>query len=426
MAKEKKAKRSIGQNVNPNSSFLGLSLAKLKHMDVEKKFTFTFMRLLIIMGIAAVAMFVIIAMEFIGMRTMHAQYLESVEQAGEVRFHSVQVQAEVLWAIAEEHQEDKAEHTQLASDNMSEADEHMENLAAVYTDKEDLENLRRLSDEVHNVGRPMITLITEGVADEHEIYQYFEETFEPVMSSYIALVEDISEESVQMADDMWVLARNITVLLIIVAVFVAALAITFLIRAAIMLTASVKQPVTEISAAADEMAKGNLHVDIEYTSDDELGSMANSMRNMSSTLAGIVEDLQDVMSRLGGGDLIHGSRNPDCYIGDFLPVAQEIRKFRASLAGTMGNIKNASTQVNEGATNMSRGAQDLAEGATDQSASVQELTASVTTVVEQTKLLSESVENGARVAREVKASTDEGAEHMAHVIDAMAKITEAS
>ena len=87
MAKEKKPKRKIGQNVNPNSSFFGLSLAKIKHLGVEEKFTFTFLRLLVIIGIAAVLMFVIIGLEFFGMRTMHAQYLKSVEQAGAVPFH---------------------------------------------------------------------------------------------------------------------------------------------------------------------------------------------------------------------------------------------------------------------------------------------------------------------------------------------------
>ena len=298
MAKEKKEKKKskIGQNVNPNSSFMGLSVARLKHMDVEKKFTFTFMRLLIIIGIAAVAMFAIIALEFVGMRTMHATYLKSVEQANETRYHSVLVQSEVLWAIAEEHLDDKAEHTALASENMAEADEHMEELGKTFDDKEDLAELEKLSEEVHNVGKPMIAMITSGEYEENEIYEYFEETFEPAMSAYIELVEHMAEESVESADSMWVLARNVSVILIVLAVIIAAIAIMFLIRAAIMLTASIKTPVLEISGAADEMAKGNLNVEIDYESDDELGQMSSSMRHMSNVLYGIVEDLQDVLS----------------------------------------------------------------------------------------------------------------------------------
>ena len=298
MAKEKKEKKKskIGQNVNPNSSFMGLSVARLKHMDVEKKFTFTFMRLLIIIGIAAVAMFAIIALEFVGMRTMHATYLKSVEQANETRYHSVLVQSEVLWAIAEEHLDDKAEHTAFAAENMAEADEHMEELGKTFDDKEDLAELEKLSEEVHNVGKPMIAMITSGEYEENEIYEYFEETFEPAMSAYIELVEHMAEESVESADSMWVLARNVSVILIVLAVIIAAIAIMFLIRAAIMLTASIKTPVLEISGAADEMAKGNLNVEIDYESDDELGQMSSSMRHMSNVLYGIVEDLQDVLS----------------------------------------------------------------------------------------------------------------------------------
>ena len=426
MAKAKKEKKKIGQNVNPNSSFFGLSLARLKHMDVEGKFTFTFMRLLIIIAVAAVAMFVIIGLEFFGMRTMHATYLKSVEQAGEARYHSLMVQTEVLWALAEEHQDDKVKFCDSAANNMAEADEHMEELAKTYKDQADIEKLRELSAGVHEHGVPFVGMITGGELSHEELYEFFETNFEPSMDAYLQQMSMITEKSVIDAEDMWKLARNISIALIIVSVIIAVIAISFLIRAAIVLTASIREPVLMISGAADEMAKGNLNVNIEYESDDEMGTMAKSMRHMSNVLYGIVEDLQDTLGRLGSGDLVHGSRNPDCYIGDFLPVAQEIRKFRASLNSTMGNIKHASGQVGEGATNMNRGAQDLAEGATDQSASVEELTASVQTVVEQTKALSESVGEGARVAREVKQSTDEGAEHMSHVVESMKKITDAS
>ena len=268
-------------------------------------------------------------------------------------------------------------------------------------------------------------MIREG-ASEDDCYAFFEESVNPAIISYQNLIEHIVEESIEEADGMYRTATTVTIILIIVAVIVAAIAIIFLIRAAIMLTASVKMPVMEIVKAADQMATGDLNATIEYESDDELGTMATSMRNMSSTLYSIVEDLQDVLSRLGGGDLIHGSRNPDCYIGDFLPVAQEIRKFRASLAGTMGEIKTSSDQVSQGAQNMAQGAQDLAEGSTDQSASVQQLTASVANVLEQTETLAEAAGNGNRMAGQVKEQADMGIDKMGQVVEAMESITQSS
>ncbi|MBQ9513269.1 MAG: HAMP domain-containing protein, partial [Lachnospiraceae bacterium] len=407
MAKEKKEKKGsrLLQNVDVNKSFMGLSVAKLKHLDVESKFTFTFMRLLIIMGIAAVAMFIIIGLEFVGVQQMHNRYLYEVEQAEEVQFHIESVSKNVLWAIAEPHHDDKVTFSNTAREMMAEADEHAANLATVFTDEADLAELDRLSAKIHEVGPVLLTMIAEG-ASEDDCYAYFEESLNPALTEYQALIEHIVEESIGEADSMYRTATTVTIILIVVAVIVAAIAIIFLIRAAIMLTTAIKQPVMEIVKAANQMATGDLNATIGYESDDELGDMATSMRNMSSTLYSIVEDLQDVLSRLGGGDLIHGSRNPDCYIGDFLPVAQEIRKFRASLANTMGEIKTSSDQVSQGAQNMAQGAQDLAEGSTDQSASVQQLTASVANVLEQTETLAEAAGNGNRMAGQVKEQAD--------------------
>ncbi|MBR5969048.1 MAG: HAMP domain-containing protein [Lachnospiraceae bacterium] len=424
MAKEKAARPA--KQINPNSSFLGLSAEKLRHMKVERKFKFTFNRLLLIMLVAATAMFVIIGLEFAGLMSMRNTYLYEVEQALETKYSIEATNKYILWAIAEDHQEDKLEFTDGAAEMMGKADEHMENLKTVYSNEADIRELENLSVTLHDIGPAVVAMINSGEYSEEEIYEVFEEQLEPTIAAYQNRVDQVADTALADADSMFYTAVTVTAILIVVGIVVAGIAITFLLKASGILTMSINRPVSEISNAAKEMSKGNLNVEIDYESDDELGEMSDDMRNMSTTLYGIVEDLQDVLSRLGSGDLVHGSRNPDCYIGDFLPVAQEIRKFRASLNGTMGNIKNASGQVNQGATNMSRGAQDLAEGATDQSAAVEELTASVQTVLEQTKALSESVEEGARVAREVKTSTDEGAEHMSHVVDAMAKITEAS
>ena len=427
MAKEKAEKPKKQRNINPNRSMFGISVNKLKDMDVEKKFTYAFVRLLIVLLVAAGLLLVIAILGLVAVRDMHNKYLKQVELAGEMSHYTTEVRAHVLTAISKagSDQAGAIAEGDVASEFMAGVDTAAAELAETFDDMDTLYDLQTKSDAVHQYGRPMLELIASG-ADAQTLLVAYNGDFIQAMDAFQEGVEEVEEIAIGAAEKTYKQIVIIYPLMLGAALIIAVIGVYFLVQTAIMLGAAFLQPIRELNGAANEMARGNLNVDIAYQSQDEMGELAGSMRNMSTVLHGIVEDLQDVLSRLGGGDLVHGSRNPDCYIGDFLPVAQEIRKFRASLNGTMGSIKNASGQVNEGATNMSRGAQDLAEGATDQSASVQELTASVTTVVEQTKLLSESVENGARVAREVKASTDEGAEHMAHVIDAMAKITEAS
>ena len=431
MAKEKAPKaekpKKEKRDLNPDFSMFGISINKLKHLTVEKKFTKTFITLLVVLLVAAGILLAIGGLGVIALRDMHNKYLKQVEYAGEMNHAATEVTAHVLTSISYvgSNPAGAQEEGALAEQYFYVVIEAGNELAAIFDNKELLAELDQKSQAVQAVGPAMLESIAAAESAQDVLVDY-NTSFKPAMESFKETVKAIEEHAIEEAESTYKAMMIFFPIAMVVAIVIAAIGVFFLVKVAYMLGAAFKWPIQELNQAANEMAKGNLNVDIQYESQDELGELAVSMRNMSTTLYGIVEDLQEVLSRLGSGDLVHGSKNPDCYIGDFLPVAEEIRNFRASLAGTMGDIKNASGQVGEGATNMNRGAQELAEGATDQSASVEELTASVQTVVEQTRSLSESVGNGARVAREVKVSTDQGAEKMSEVVAAMTKITDAS
>ena len=66
---------------------------------------------------------------------------------------------------------------------------------------------------------------------------------------------------------------------ILLAVSAAALAATVLL--AFYVTRWLTKPIEEVEEAAQEMAEGNLKIDLQYVSRDELGRMADNMRFMS-------------------------------------------------------------------------------------------------------------------------------------------------
>ena len=426
-AKAKAAKPKKERNINERSSMFGVSVERLRHMDVEQKFTFTFVRLLIVLLVAAGLLLIICILGLVAVRDMHNKYLRQVELAGQMNFSTSEVTSHVLTSFTYVGNDAAAaqEEGKIAEQCFYDVSTAGEELSRIFEDQVLLAELGQKTATVHEYGPPMLQLMAE-TDDVQELLTYYNTGFKPAMEDFKITIEAIEESAAAAAEKTYKQIMWIYPLMIAAALIVAAIGVFFLVRAAIMLGASFKRPIAELSAAADEMSKGNLSVDINYESDDEMGDLANSMRNMSGVLHLIIEDLTDMLQILGRGDLVSRSKHPDCYIGDFVPVVQEIRAFRGTLKDTIGSIKEASGQVGEGATNMNHGAQDLAEGATDQSASVQELTASVSTVVQQTRQLSESVDEGARVAREVKASTDEGAEKMNEVVAAMTKITDAS
>ena len=419
MAQEKK-KRPV-----QTGGGFGINAEQLKHMKVEKKFSHVFNRLLVFMLVASFALIFTVIYCVVQYRTMYTHYYETLEQVAEARGGMQSLAKNVCYVIAAEEEDVALARLDAAHADAGQLGEAIATLKAMYPKSAVVDKTEATYNAVVADAQNWIAMVNEG-ASKHDLYVEFENEIVPGLTELkddILAVQDTANGN---AGSAYIKALVIAIVFSVIAVILV-LALFFTVSdGKKKLTYGIVTPVTEVSQAAEEMSKGNLNLEINYESDDELGGLANSIRTATDVLHGIVADLQDVMHRLGGGDLVHGSKNPDCYIGDFLPIAQEIRSFRDTLAGTMGNIKNASGQVSQGANNMSQGAQDLAEGATDQSASVEELTASVQTVVEQTRVLSESVENGARVARDVKQSTDEGAEHMSHVVQAMAKITEAS
>ena len=404
---------------------LGVNAEKLKHLKVEKKFTYVFNRMTLSIVITSVLLVAIMLYAMIQYSNMYSHYYETESLCGTAKESMQSLSKNCLYIVAATEPNVRLERQGIAVEDSDKLKAALTTLQEMYPTSEFVANAWTDLDQLDIIAQDFMGLVANN-ASELELYTFFEENMLNPLASLRSHIDSMGERAQENAASAFRLTVIIAIVLTVIAVLFLVLLFYTIHDAKKKLTYGIVTPVNEVTNAALQMEEGHLDLEINYESDDEMGALANSMRGTTNVLHGIVADLQDVMHRLGGGDLVHGSKNPDCYIGDFLPIAQEIRHFRDSLAGTMGDIKNASGQVSTGATNMSQGAQDLAEGATDQSASVEELTASVATVVEQTKTLSTSVEEGARVAREVKASTDEGAEHMQHVVQAMAKITEQS
>ena len=416
MAKEKKTS---------GSGAFGINAEKLKHMKVEKKFQYVFNRMIIFIVVATIALAASLVYCIVQYNKMYSHYYETEKQVGIVRATSESLVKNILYTIAATEPAVQEQRTAAAIEDDAAISEGLGILLEMYPDHEILLDAQEKMNYTHSHAGDYIGLMQSG-ATEEELYAYFETN---LLDSLTGLVEDMDLISVEASDNAntaYTIALGIAIAMLIIAAIIVVLLFITIHDAKKKLTYGIVTPVMEVVNAAKQMEEGTLHLNIEYKAQDELGQLADSMNETTNVLDGIVKDLTDILGRLGKGDLVHGSNHPEIYVGDFAPLAQEIREFRNKLAGTMGEIKNASGQVSQGATNMSQGAQDLAEGATDQSASVQELTASVATVVSQTKALAESANEGRRVADEVKTATDQGAEKMGQVVDAMAKITEAS
>ena len=187
------------------------------------------------------------------------------------------------------------------------------------------------------------------------------------------------------------------------------------------ITKILKNPIEEIEEAAEKMAVGDYNIDIDYESKDELGSLANSMRNMSNTTKQIINDSVRVL-----GEVASGNFNIETeveYAGVFKEIEKSVYRITNDLSETMSQINVAAEEVGAASDQVASGSQMLSQGATEQASSIQELSA---TIIEISDKIKDTADNARKAnsltvssARQVK----DGNEQMKQMVKAMEEIS---
>ena len=85
---------------------------------------------------------------------------------------------------------------------------------------------------------------------------------------------------------------------------------------------SITKPIKELDRVAEEVAKGNLREEIKYKSEDELGTLAESLRCTTKSLSEYINEIDTSLAALGKGDLEY--RTDNIFEGDFAAIRDSI------------------------------------------------------------------------------------------------------
>ena len=161
---------------------------------------------------------------------------------------------------------------------------------------------------------------------------------------------------------------------------------------------TILEPLRAVEDVAKELTEGNLHSTLGYHSEDEIGSLAHSMRKSIRILGSYVDDIDRAMKLFAEGNF---DVQPEVeWKGDFVGILNSFMMFEESMAETIKDIQNVSNEVSSSAEQVASSSNDLADGATNQAAVVEELTATVAGV-------SEEVEKNSQSAKEISGRVDE-------------------
>lgn len=222
-------------------------------------------------------------------------------------------------------------------------------------------------------------VVSLGVQNKNEeALALFRSEGRPLLNSCMNAADALADLNVTLGNEV---STNLTAQSNASSLFIlATIIITLVVSVAfgISIARSISTPIEEIEAAAKEMAEGKLKADIQYQSQNELGSLADSMRTMIQRISFYMDEITIATKQLADGDL--NVKKQETFLGDFLPVQLAIYTLVDSLNGTLGQINMAADQVSAGSDQVSAGAQALSQGATEQASSVEELAATITEI----------------------------------------------
>lgn len=308
-----------------------------------------------------------------------------------------------------------------------------------------LEEMSRLLSEMkaaYSGDKSVIELIEEDTLSAMEVVQVmledttfaqYDKAYATMKEKYTPMVDDIASHLEEIAIEEDTSAVNsmnavnfILLAAILIVVIILGVSIIVALRLGRKIAKSISTPVQELEKAAMHLSEGNLKVQISYQSEDELGNLAESMRQSCAFMQEVIEDTDSLLKEIAAGNFQAYTKKEDVYIGDFKGLLVSIRQLREQLRDTLSEINEASSQVALGAEQLSGGAQSLAEGASDQAGAVEELTAMVNGVTDIAKNTVVITNHSYAQAMEFKKEVENSQYEMSHLLNAMERIKETS
>lgn len=150
----------------------------------------------------------------------------------------------------------------------------------------------------------------------------------------------------------------------------------------ILFASKMVKPLREIQNVAEKMAKGELDGEITYESKDEIGRLAESMRNSMSAIKGYINAI-DLASRIMADGNFDLPKPPVVFLGDFKQIEISFLQLCSHISNVLRKVVSVSDEVTMDADQVSNGAQVLTVGATEQTRAVENLTTSVANIAVQ-------------------------------------------
>lgn len=323
------------------------------------------------------------------------------------------------------------------NDDSSTYENYKNNVKTVLTDSQTqldiIKNTNIIDDDLYNqyvkalnewgnIGYDIINQIEKG--DLASAKNKIHTVCTPALNNLMSIADKMEDETNKEADQAILLSNVVAVIGGVAIVLFIVIASLISKKIGAKITEMIIEPLRDIDNVSKDLASGNLHSELTYHSDDELGTLAHSLRKSIRTLSSYVDDIKRSMQEFSHGNF---DVKPEVeWKGDFEEILQAFMSFEASMADLVKHLQRVADQVAEGSEQIASSSTELAEGATNQAASVEELTASLASVSESVAQNSQNAREISGKVNELGTQLDESNGKMGEMVTSMGEIEKAS
>lgn len=191
-----------------------------------------------------------------------------------------------------------------------------------------------------------------------------------------------------------------------------------------VITKSIVYPINEIESLAKALSEGNLNYKITYTSKNEIGKLADNLRNSMITLALYINEIDEVMSELSKGNL--NAKTNHKFTGDFERIEHSVATSVTMLSKTLKNVTELSSEVSKRSEQISLSSKNISKGVTEQASSIEESSAAIEEISDHVKENAKNTSDASNKLITIGNEIDYCNESMEEMVFAMAEINSKS
>ena len=268
------------------------------------------------------------------------------------------------------------------------------------------------------------TVLGMYAGSRSEAQQYYQKTIQDNLTTLVGLLDKVVDRGTTLSTDNAERMRSTINLMHVLTITCLVLTLISLVSLVMFVMRHVIQPLLLITEKAKPLQDGNLTLNLDYTSKNELGQLAQTLEESVKRIHEYVEDINRVMGELAQGNF--NVYTATRYIGDFQSIEDSLNRFTGALSDAMGNIVQAEHRVSGHAEQLSSGAQALAQGATEQASAVEELYATVDDLSKSATRNAQAAANAQESARLTNEQVSLSSHQMEQMVAAMENISDAS